>query len=165
MIRPSEPQSGGRSDGRDLVAAPDIARGVGRLLWSLGLASVTELSLANGRRADVVGLSANGEIWIVEIKSCVEDFRADHKWPEYREFCDRLWFAVAPAFPQHLLPNDAGLIIADRYGGEIAREAPAVRLPAARRKAMALRLARAAALRLQSLADPEIDLEAGPRAG
>jgi hypothetical protein len=165
MIRPSEPQSGGRSDRRHLLAAADIARGVGRLLWSLGLASVTELSLANGRRADVVGLSANGEIWIVEIKSCVEDFRADHKWPEYQDFCDRLWFAVAPAFPQQLLPNDAGLIIADRYSGEIAREAPAVRLPAARRKAMTLRLARAAALRLQSLADPEIDLEAGPRAG
>jgi hypothetical protein len=147
------------------VAPGDIARGVGRLLWSLGLASVTELSLTTGRRADVVGLSKNGEVWIVEIKSSVEDLRADQKWPEYRGFCDRLWFAVAPAFPQQLLPFDAGLIIADRYGGEIAREAPAVRLHTARRKAMTLRLARVAALRLQSLADPNLDIEAWPRNG
>ena len=164
MIRPSEPRTGIRYDGRRQSVVPgDIARGVGRLLWSLGLASVTELSLTTGRRADVVGLSKNGEVWIVEIKSSVEDLRADQKWPEYRGFCDRLWFAVAPAFPQQLLPFDAGLIIADRYGGEIAREAPAVRLHTARRKAMTLRLARVAALRLQSLADP--DIEAGPRTG
>jgi hypothetical protein len=162
MSRPGEPRIGIRCDGRQSAAAGDIARGVGRLLWSLGLASVTELSLANGRRADVVGLSESGELWIVEIKSSFEDFRSDRKWPEYRDFCDRLWFAVAPDFPQQLAPVDAGLIIADRYGGEIAREAPAMRLHPARRKAMTLRLARAAALRLHSVADPAIDREAGP---
>jgi hypothetical protein len=76
------------------------------------------------RRADVAGLSDGGEIWIVEIKSCLEDFRADQKWPEYREFCDRLFFAVAPDFPREVLPQETGLIIADRYGGEIVRPAP-----------------------------------------
>jgi hypothetical protein len=161
MTRPWEPRLEFRSDGRQSAAAAEIARGVGRLLWSLGLASVTELPLANGRRADVVALSDKGEFRIVEIKSSVEDFRADHKWPEYRDFCDRLYFAVGPAFPQQLLPLDAGLIVADRYGGEIAREAAERRLPAARRKAMALRFARVAALRLQSLADPEIRIEPG----
>src|SRR5919108_4576046 len=165
MIRPSEPRTGLGCDGRQSVTAADIARGVGRLLRSLGLASVTELSLANGRRADVVGISDKGEVWIVEIKSSVEDFRGDQKWPEYQDFCDRLWFAVAPAFPHQQLPTQAGLIIADRYGGEISREAPTIQLPAARRKAMALRLARVAALRLQSLADPNLDIEAWPRNG
>jgi hypothetical protein len=38
----------------------DICRGVGRLLHSHGIASVTEFSLANGRRADVAGVSASG---------------------------------------------------------------------------------------------------------
>ena len=58
------------------------------------MAPVSEVSLANGRRADVAAVAASGEIWIVEIKSSVEDFRTDQKWPEYRDYCDRLFFAV-----------------------------------------------------------------------
>jgi len=123
-------------DGRQSAAAFEICRGVARLLKAHGLAAVTEVSLANGRRADVVGVSDQGEVWIVEIKSCLDDFRTDQKWWEYREFCDRLLFAVAPGFPQDVLPPDTGLIIADRYGGELLRAAPEHKLAAARRKAM-----------------------------
>ncbi len=115
------------------------------------MAAITEMPLANGRRADVVGISDKGEIWIVEIKSSVEDFRSDQKWPEYRDFSDRLLFAVASTFPVEILPADAGLILADRYGGELARAAPETRLSGARRKAITLRFARLAAARLNSL--------------
>src|SRR5262245_66016633 len=142
-------------DGRQSQAAFDICRGVARLLKSQGLATVCEVTLANGRRADVVGLSAHGDIWIIEIKSSIEDFRADQKWPEYRQFCDRLLFAVAPEFPNEILPADTGLIIADRDGGESLRPAPEHKLAPARRKAMTLRVARVAALRLQGVIDPE----------
>jgi hypothetical protein len=142
-------------DGRQSQAAAEICRGVARLLKSHSLATVCEVTLANGRRADVVGLSAHGDIWIVEIKSSIEDFRSDQKWPEYREFCDRLLFAVAPEFPNEILPADTGLIIADRYGGELLRPAPEHKLAGARRKAMTLRVARVAALRLQGVIDPE----------
>jgi hypothetical protein len=153
------PQLGTVHDGRQSPAAFDICRGVARLLRAHGLAAVGEVALANGRRADVAGISDGGAIWIVEIKSCLEDFRTDQKWPEYREFCDRLFFAVAPDFPPEVLPPDTGLIIADRYGGEIIRPAPEHKLSAARRKAMTLRLARIAALRLQAVIDPEGDFE------
>lgn len=142
-------------DGRQSPAAFDICRGVARLLKAHGFAAVTEVALANGRRADVAAISDTGEIWIVEIKSCLEDFRTDQKWPEYREFCDRLYFAVAPGFPREILPDDTGLIVADRYGGELLRSAPEHKLAGARRKAMTLRLARLAALRLQAAIDPE----------
>jgi hypothetical protein len=125
------------------------------VLRAHGLAAVSELALANGRRADLAAVSDSGVIWIVEVKSCLEDFRSDQKWPEYREFCDRLFFAVATDFPREVLPADAGLIIADRYGGEIIRPAPEHRLAGPRRKAMTLRLARVAALRLQAAIDPE----------
>ncbi|WP_245281792.1 MmcB family DNA repair protein [Hyphomicrobium sulfonivorans] len=135
----------------------DVCRGVGRLLRSMSFAVVRELVLPNGRRADVVGLSPSGAIWIVEVKSCVDDFRVDQKWPEYMEFADALFFAVSPQFPQELLPAETGLMLADRYGGEIVREAPEERLAAARRKAMTLRFARAAAFSLQMLADPDIE--------
>ena len=53
-----------------------------------------EFTLASGRRVDVMALSPSGQLWIVEIKSSLEDFRADLKWPEYRDFCDRLYFAI-----------------------------------------------------------------------
>lgn len=99
-------------------------------------------------------------IWIVEIKSSLADFRADQKWPEYRDYCDRLFFAVAPDFPMDVLPADAGRIIADKYGGEIVRAAPEHKLSGSRRKELTQRFARVAALRLHGLADPELGLEA-----
>lgn len=142
-------------DGSQPMAAFDICHGASRVLRAHGLAAVSELALANGRRADLAAVSDSGVIWIVEVKSCLEDFRSDQKWPEYREFCDRLFFAVATDFPREVLPADAGLIIADRYGGEIIRPAPEHRLAGPRRKAMTLRLARVAALRLQAAIDPE----------
>jgi hypothetical protein len=141
---------------RDAVTR-EVCRGVGRLLRALGHASLNELCLPNGRRADVVGLSAAGDIWIVEVKSSVEDLRVDHKWPEYRDFCDAMFFAVTPAFPLDLIPADTGLILADRYGAEIVRPAPEHRLAGARRKSMTLRFARAAALNLQAVADPGLE--------
>lgn len=143
------------SDGRQSPAAAAIQRGVGRLLWSLGLASLTEMSLPNGRRADVVGLSDKGDVWIVEIKSSLGDFRTDAKWPDYRDFSDRLFFAVDAAFPREELPEDTGLILADSYGAEIVREAPEHRLAGARRKVMTLRFARLAAGRVAAILDPD----------
>jgi hypothetical protein len=142
-------------DGRQSPAAFDICRGVARVLKAHGLVTVSEVALANGRRADVAAVSEGGEIWIVEIKSSLEDFRADQKWPDYRDYCDRLLFAVAPAFPMQILPPDAGLIVADRYGGEILRQANVHKLAPARRKAMILRTLRTAASRLQAAVDPD----------
>ena len=146
-------------DGRQSPAAAAIARGTRRLLLSLGFATLTELPLANGRRADIVAMSDRGEIWIVEIKSSVADFRSDAKWPQYAEYCDRLLFAVDREFPLDILPAETGLIVADAYGAELLRPAPPLQMAGARRKAMLLRFARAAALRLHGLSDPELGLE------
>ena len=96
------------------------------------------MALANGRRADVVGCLPAGDIWIVEIKSCLLDFQTDGKWHEYLPICDRLYFAVAPDFPHEVIPEEAGLMLADRYGAEFVREPVEERLGAARRKAMML---------------------------
>jgi hypothetical protein len=141
-------------DGRQSPTALSVARGTCRLLRSLGYASVSEMPLASGRRADLVALGDDGEIWIVEIKSSIEDFRVDQKWPDYRWHCDRLWFATAPHVPLEIFPADAGLILADSYGAEIIRPAPEHKLPAATRRSMLLRYGRLAAVRLQALADP-----------
>ena len=145
-------------DGRQSPTALAIARGTTRLLHSLGLSVVSELSLASGRRADLVALGAGGEIWIVEIKSSVADFRTDQKWMDYRLHCDRLFFATTLDVPCEIFPPDTGLIVADAFGAAIVCEAPEHRLHAATRKSMTLAFARAAAQRLATLADPD-----GPR--
>lgn len=142
-------------DGRHSEAAADIARGTMRLLAGLGMTPVLEFTLANWRRADIAALGPKGEIWIVEVKSSRVDFETDQKWPDYLDFCDRFLFAVDPTFPTEILPEEAGLILADRYGAEIVREAPEDRLSASRRRAVTLRLARTAAQRLHATLDPE----------
>jgi hypothetical protein len=142
-------------DGRQSPIALKVARGSTRLLHSLGFSVVSELALASGRRADLVALGADGEIWIVEIKSSVADFRADQKWMDYRLHCDRLFFATTLDVPCEIFPPDTGLIVADAYGASIHCEAPEHRLHAATRKSMTLAFARAAALRLSALTDPD----------
>jgi hypothetical protein len=141
-------------DGRQSPHALSVARGVGRLTRARGFAMVAELPLATGRRADIVALGPGGEMWIVEIKSSVEDFRVDQKWPDYRLSCDRLFFATHAGVPIDIFPEDAGLILADAYGAELLREAPEHRLAGATRKAMMIRFAQAAAHRLHGLIDP-----------
>jgi len=148
------------ADGRQSEAALAIARGTGRLLVAHGMTALPELVLPTGRRADLVALSAKGEIWIVEIKSSVEDFRADQKWPEYATYCDRFFFAVNETFPDALIPHHAGLIVADRYGAELIRESPLDRIAPNVRRQVTLAAARAAAARLHVLHDPEAGLDA-----
>jgi hypothetical protein len=141
-------------DGRQSETALAVARGTMRLLLSHGFCCVSELPLPSGRRADLVALAASGEIWIVEIKSSVADFRADTKWMDYRAHCDRLFFATTLAVPCEIFPQDTGLIVADSFGGRVVCDAPEHKLSAATRKTMLLRVAQCAALRLQSLIDP-----------
>ncbi len=125
-----------------------VRRGVQRLMTMMGAHVLPEISLSTGRRADLVALSRGGDIWIIEIKSSIEDFRVDRKWPEYRLHADRFFFATHPDVPQDIFPQDCGFILSDGYGAEILREAPEHRLSAAARKALMLRIARAGAARL-----------------
>jgi hypothetical protein len=129
-----------------------VTRGAARLLVALGYAPLAEVTLPNGRRADLMALGRRGEIFIVEVKSGLEDFRADLKWGEYAPYCDAFAFAVAPEFPRERLPQEPGLIVADSFGGAVLREAPRAPLAGARRKALTLAFGRMAALRAAGVA-------------
>jgi hypothetical protein len=136
-----------------IVAVPrpqitaSVTRGVARLLGALGYAPLAEVTLPNGRRADLMALGRRGEIFIIEVKSGLEDFRTDLKWREYQPYCDAFAFAVAPEFPREALPDEPGLIVADGFGGAVLREAPVTPLAGVRRKALTLAFGRLAALR------------------
>lgn len=131
-----------------------VARAAARYCARRGWAPVQEVPLPNGRRADILALLPDGGFAVIEVKSCARDFLSDQKWPEYREFCDRLFFAVDYAFPQDLLPVDVGLVVADGYDAALLRDAPEHLLPAARRRSLLHRFATLAASRLAAAQDP-----------
>lgn len=142
--------------GPELVAS-GVLRGARRLIRAMGYSSVCELVLPNGRRADIAAISPSGRILIVEIKSSAADFRSDRKWPEYRNYCDQFYFAIAPDGPVDLLPHDTGLIFADSYSGSLFRDAPILAVAPPRRRAVLLAFARHAADRLHLIQDQAID--------
>ena len=143
----------------NVLAAPAertvlVCRAATRFCALRGWAPVQEMPLPNGRRADILALLPDGGFAVVEVKSCARDFLSDGKWPEYREYCDRLYFAVDLDFPQELLPEDAGLLVTDGPDAALLREAPAHPLAPARRRALLHRYAVVAAGRLAALSDP-----------
>lgn len=132
-----------------------VCRGACRLMRQTGRSVLRELPLPDGRRADIMAITGSGELTIVEVKSSIEDWRVDQKWPDYLAWCDLLYFAVPVDFPQALIAEEAGLIVADAYGGEILRHPPRRPVTAARRKALLVDCARLASERLARLEDPE----------
>lgn len=136
------------ADGRQSERAMRVRRGVQRLLIEMGAAVLPEVPLPSGRRADLVAVTRKGDIWIIEIKTSIEDLRVDRKWPDYRFHSDRLFFATHPEVPADIFPAECGFILSDGFGAEILRDAPEHRLPAATRKALMLRLARTGASRI-----------------
>jgi hypothetical protein len=141
---------------RNTETAEAVVRGVSRLMLHLGETCLNEFTLRTGRRVDLIALDSKGAFTVIEVKSSVADFRADNKWPEYLDFCDRFYFAVPMEFPTDILPNECGLILADGYGAEIQRDSPIGSMNASRRKALTLRFARAASTRLMRLSDPPV---------
>lgn len=131
-----------------------IRRATARLCLRLGWAPLHEVALPNGRRADILALRPDGCFACIEVKSGPRDFLTDQKWQDYREFADELFFAVDADFPQTLLPDETGLIVAAGLEAELLRDAPAHPLPSARRRALLQRFALLAAGRLAALEDP-----------
>ncbi len=146
-----------------LVVAPlatDVARGIARLFARNDIWCLPEVPIRNGRRADLMGIDARGQVVIVEIKVARNDLLGDSKWPDYLDFCDRFFWGTPPALDRAPLEREAyrpdicGVIVADGYDAEILRPAALVPLAAARRKVEVERLARIAMRRHTALIDP-----------
>jgi hypothetical protein len=138
-----------------------VARGICRLFARNDIWALAEMPLRNGRRADLMGVDAQGRIVIVEIKTARSDLLGDGKWPDYLDFCDRFYWGLPPELDRGVLegpdyrPDCCGIIVADGYDAEIVRPAPSHPLNAARRRVEVERLARAALRRQVVAADPE----------
>lgn len=143
-----------------------IRRATARLCLHLGWSPLHEVPMPNGRRADILALRPDGGFVCIEVKSGPRDFLTDQKWPEYRDYCDSLFFAVDVSFPQELLPPDTGLIVVAGLEADVLREAPSHKLAGARRRMLMHRFAALAAGRLFILEDPAgaVELRAALRA-
>ncbi|HSJ78371.1 MAG TPA: MmcB family DNA repair protein [Erythrobacter sp.] len=143
-----------------ILCAADVARGIGRLFARNDIWCLPEVPIRNGRRADLMGIDARGQVVIVEIKVARSDLLGDAKWPDYLDFCDRFFWGVPPGLDRAPLegeayrPETCGVIVADGYDAEILRPAALVPLAAARRKVEVERLARIAMRRHTALIDP-----------
>lgn len=142
------------------LGAAAVARGIARLFRRNQIWVAPEVALPNGRRADLMGIDARGQIVIVEIKVARGDLLGDAKWGEYLDHCDRFYWGLCPALDSGLvageafLPDVTGLIVADAYDAEIIRPAATRPLPAARRKSETQRLAALALRRMNLMLDP-----------
>ncbi len=131
-----------------------VRRATARFCLAMGWAPVHEMTLPNGRRADIMALRPDGGFVCIEVKSGLRDFQTDLKWPDYRDYADALFFAVDADFPDALIPAEAGLIVVEAREAALIREAPSHPLPPARRRALLQRFAVLAAMRLAVAEDP-----------
>lgn len=161
MFQPAR-MSGEAATEIDSLVAGDVARGIGRLFARNGIWCLPEMPLRNGRRADLMGIDAKGQVVIVEIKVARADLLGDGKWGEYLDYCDRFFWGLPPGLDRSPLdsseyqPESCGVIVADGYDAEILRPAPLRPLASSRRKVEVERLARAALRRHTQLIDPPL---------
>jgi len=141
----------------------EVTRGVCRMLLHHDCVAIAEVPLGDGRRADLMALTARGEVVIVEVKVSRTDLMGDGKWGDYLAHCDRFFWAVpagfdlAPFETPGFLPERCGVIVADRYDAAIVREAKTVPLASATRRKCTLAFARRAARRVIALTDPDAE--------
>ena len=135
------------------LTADRITTAVSRLFMERGAACIREFTVRTGRRVDLMVLGDKRDITIIEVKSSRQDFTSDTKWPEYIEWADRFYFAVAEDFPREILPRPdrCGIIITDGFDCHIVRDAPAMKLAAARRTHLVTRMAQKAMRRLEGV--------------
>ena len=133
------------------IVAEKITRATAKLFIDAGEAALKEFTLKNNRRADLITLGPAQKISIIEVKSSRQDFLSDKKWPEYIEFADYFYFAVAEDFPIEILPDaeQCGIILSDGFDSLIIRPAPLRPLVGARRSHLIRTLAVTAMRRIE----------------
>lgn len=149
------------------MRSEEVARGVSRMFYRHQIMVQGEVSLKGHRRADLMGVTAKGDVVIVEIKCSRADLLGDQKWPEYLDHCDQYYWAVPAGFDlspfdqEFFMPDRSGLIVADSYDAEMVRPAKRVALAPARRKVEVQNLAVKAMRRMMFMADPDINRKGG----
>jgi len=64
-------------------------------LFNKGYVVASEVTLPNGKRADVVGYNESGRVMVIEVKVSKADFLQDEKWESYLDYCDEFYFLLS----------------------------------------------------------------------
>ena len=117
-----------------VLAAGDVARGIGRLFARNDIWCLPEMPLRSGRRADLMGIDAKGLVVIVEIKVSRADLLGDLKKPAkraaYLGMASACWYVLGhdakgrPIAQPEEVPPECGVMYARDGELSIAREAP-----------------------------------------
>ena len=93
---------------------------------------------AGYQRVDLLCVDKNFEFVIIETKSSWEDFRSDHKWQSYLDWCNQFYFAAEEEVALRISKNPTvkacriGVLAVDKAGtvkalrGSLKRRPPAV---------------------------------------
>lgn len=143
------------------LTADRITTAIARMINERGESCLREFTLKSGRRVDIIALGRDGIITVIEVKSSRQDFQSDRKWPEYLEWADRFYFAVAEDFPREILPgpDQCGIIVTDGFDCLSVQDAPLTKMNAQRRNHLTRRLANTAMRRLEFGTDPELEAQ------
>ena len=88
------------------------------------------------RRADVLALDHEPDLILVEVKSGAADWRADNKWKDYIDSCNRLYLAITEKFYRSKVGKEAveemrtagcGVMVINKDAGTLKVKVKAVR--------------------------------------
>lgn len=126
------------------------------LLFSKGYSCAFEVAISawGARRADVIGNRIRGNIVLVEVKSSVEDFRNDRKWPTYMRsrvadqfyfiFTEEVWAKIQtrPDLAARIQKTPGVMLLDPKTGyAYIKKKARMIDVPTENRVSMLARLA------------------------
>ncbi len=90
----------------------------------------TELGLRSRRegmlRADVIAMNMKREVVIIEVKSSMADFRSDHKYHQYLDYCNKLYIACPAEMVEKIRPlvnKGVGIMAYDEGSLVVAKSA------------------------------------------
>ena len=134
---------------KDILTTRRITDAIARSYYGQGDGVLREFRLKVRRRVDLITITDQGLITIIEIKSSPEDFRSDKKWGEYIEWADRFYFGVGDNFPIDILPKEHGIIKTDGFDCHEARPSLVNKLNGSRRNTLVRNMAKASMRRIE----------------
>ena len=81
-----------------------------RFFSKKGYQVLSEFSLPNKRRVDIIAINLKKEIIIIEIKSKKKDLNYDKKWKSYLNYCNYFYFACNEKISNVNFSQNIGII-------------------------------------------------------
>lgn len=87
-----------------------------------------EVELSPHLRCDILCITYEEQVIIIELKTCKQDFKSDNKWQKYMDYCDYFYFfSPRDIVPIDEIDNKVGLLYLDGNNVITIREASRLR--------------------------------------